>query len=93
MMNGSHLTYDFNLFGIIKVIHMHYKKLKYHLKEKRFANPTPGGDHHEWFGVSLSGSVSLNLSVCLSHTQADSFTSMLISHLCGLTDGILAADS
>ena len=97
-MNGTHLTYDFNLFRIIKVTHIHYKKLKYHLKEKRRDLQIPLLEVTIMNGlVPISQALSLSClflprSLSLSHTQADSFISMLLSHIRGLTDRILDAD-
>lgn len=62
-------------------------------EKKRFANPSCRGDHQGWFGAHLSVCLSHSVSFCLSHThtQSDSFTSMLTSRLYGLTDGPLHA--
>lgn len=81
------MTYDCNLFIIIKVIHTCYKKLKCDLKKRGLPTLPPEV-------AILNGVVHLSqgLSVSVSHTQADLFTFLLMSHLCGLTDGILDAD-
>ena len=82
------------LYTYYKVIYTYYKELKYHLKEKRRGLQIPPPEVTIMNGlVHLSQALSLScLFLSLSLTQADSLTSLFISPLCGLTDGIQAAD-